>query len=124
VSLNDVAEGFVQALDKLATIGKIYEVGGPERVTYDQILDRIAKILGRSAPKLHLPVGLMKLAVSPFEYFRSFPLTKSQINMLLEENIVDPDLFYKELEIEPETLDQMLERALADEIQAGDAKNG
>lgn len=117
VALENVCEGFVKALNKPETIGKTYEVAGSERVTYDQLLDRIGQALNRKVPKLHLPVGLTKLAISPFEYFKSFPLTKSQIEMLLEENISDSNLFYDELNIEPESLDSMLKRSLEDEIE-------
>lgn len=117
VALENVCEGFVKALDKPETIGKTYEIAGSERVTYDQLLDRIGQTLNRKVPKIHMPVGLTKLAISPFEYFKSFPLTKSQIEMLLEENISDSNLFYDELNIEPEPLDSILMRSLEDEIE-------
>src|SRR5215218_490907 len=39
VSVNEVAESFVKALDDPSTAGQTYELGGPDILTYEQLLD-------------------------------------------------------------------------------------
>jgi NADH dehydrogenase len=103
VHLNDVSDAFIKALDDRATIGQTYELGGPEKMTYEDILDEIARTLGKKKPKIHMPPALMQLAVSimdPLPVIEA-PVTKQQLNMLKLDNTTDhnaaPDLVGHEL---------------------------
>lgn len=90
VSVADVARSFVGALSKAESIGQTYQCGGPERISYDDLLDQIGKVLGKnSVCKLHHPLLLMKPVISMMEGFSFFPITKGQLQMLLEENCCD-----------------------------------
>jgi len=44
VSVNDVARCFVMALEMPETFGKIFEVCGPDRLTYNDLLDTIGRV--------------------------------------------------------------------------------
>ena len=92
VSVKDVAAGFVAALDRPKSIGQTYLCGGPEAYSYDQILDLIGAALGKKTPlcKLHHPLLLMKPVVAAMQSIPQFPMTRDQLQMLLEENICDP----------------------------------
>lgn len=91
VAVEDVAASFVKALALRETIGKTFHCGGPASHSYDQILDRIGAALGKKkVVKLHHPVLLMKPVVALFESIPAFPLTSSQLTMLLEGNECDP----------------------------------
>lgn len=99
VSLRDVADAFVRALDDPATTGHAYEVGGPAVYTYEELLDLIARQLGKRKPKAHVPVGLMKLMVNlskPLPKALRPPVTTEQLKMLALDNTTDhsatPDL--------------------------------
>ncbi len=101
VSANDVARGFVRALDTDAAVGKTYRIGGPERFTYDRMLDAIASAMGKDrTPKVHLPLGLMKTMVNLMEGLPYFPITSDQLRMLLMGNVCDPSEFVNDLAIE------------------------
>ena len=90
IAADDVARCFALALHMPETIGKTYELCGPDRFTYNEMLDSIAKVLGRSnVSKLNTPAGLVKLTARLMERFSFFPITTDQITMLLEENICD-----------------------------------
>ncbi len=91
VSVDDVSQTIVQALGKSETIGKTFELGGPEKLSYNEIVSQIAVALGKRKPMLHIPFSLARVAASLMEGFSFFPFTVDQLTMLLEENIVrDP----------------------------------
>ena len=97
VAVDDVASCFSRALELPETVGKIYELCGPDCLTYNELLDTIGRVLGRQrVTKLHQPLGLMKLVVPLLQRFPFFPLTMDQLTMLVEENICSspwPELF-------------------------------
>ena len=94
VFVGDVAKGFADALLRPDTEMGIFEVGGPERFSYGELLDRIGASMGRRARKLHVPLSLLRPAVRILERFERFPLTTDQLGMLLQENVCDHEPFY------------------------------
>ncbi|RME38486.1 MAG: complex I NDUFA9 subunit family protein, partial [Deltaproteobacteria bacterium] len=79
-----------------------YHCGGPNSLSYNEILDIIGRVLGKkSVRKLHHPVGLLRPLVGLLEGFSAFPLTRSQMTMLLEGNEVDPTAWAKDFDIDP-----------------------
>jgi NADH dehydrogenase len=90
ISADDVARCFAMALDMPETIGQTYELCGPDRFTYNELLDTIGRVLGKSrVVKLPNPLCVMKLVVPLLQGFSFFPITMDQIAMLVEENICD-----------------------------------
>ncbi|MEI6705193.1 MAG: complex I NDUFA9 subunit family protein, partial [Deltaproteobacteria bacterium] len=60
------------------------------RLGYVELLDTIATVMGRPAPrKPQLPLGLMKLIIPVMQKIPQFPITMDQLQMLLEESISD-----------------------------------
>ena len=89
VSVREVATSFQRALDEPATAGQTYELGGPEILTYEELLDTIATKLGKKARKAHVPVGLMKPIVKlskPLPSALRPPVTEEQLRMLALDN--------------------------------------
>jgi NADH dehydrogenase len=90
IAASDVALCFSMALEMPATTGCCYELCGPDRLSYNDMLDQIGTALGRSSvPKLHNPLRLMTLVTPFLQRFPFYPVTMDQIHMLLEENICD-----------------------------------
>jgi len=96
VARETVADVFVQALTLDSAVHHIYETGGPARISYGQILDDIGAVIGKSrVRKAHIPLGLMKPVVTMMEGFSFFPITNTQLTMLLEGNACqDGELLY------------------------------
>lgn len=46
IALNDIVRGLLHCLGTPATYGRTYDVGGPERMTYREMLRRTAQVLG------------------------------------------------------------------------------
>jgi len=89
VAIENVSEGFVKALSLGRSVGKTYDVAGPDRYSYNELLDIVAYVRGFHKTKLHIPMALMKAAATLLGGFRSFPLSRDQITMLEEESITD-----------------------------------
>ncbi|MDD2851522.1 MAG: complex I NDUFA9 subunit family protein [Desulfuromonadaceae bacterium] len=88
IHADDVARCFARALILPETVGQTYELCGADRLSYEELLDLIAAALGRPKPwKPHLPLELMKLAIPLLQNIPQFPITRDQLQMLLEENI-------------------------------------
>jgi uncharacterized protein YbjT (DUF2867 family) len=96
VAVGTVAQAFALALELPATENRIYEVGGPEALTFNELIDTLAEVLGRRVYKVHLPVWSMRLAAFLLGRFAWFPLTTGQLRMLLEGNICAPAPFYRD----------------------------
>jgi uncharacterized protein YbjT (DUF2867 family) len=101
VAVWTVAQAFALALELPGTENRIYEVGGPEALTFNKLIDTLADVLGRRVYKVHLPVWPMRLASVLFGRFAWFPLTPGQLRMLLEGNTCDPGAFYRDFGLEP-----------------------
>jgi uncharacterized protein YbjT (DUF2867 family) len=90
VSATDVARCFAMALEMPETVGRTFELCGPDRLTYNDLIDTIGRTLGKErVAKLPNPLGIMKAIVPIFQRLPFFPITMDQILMLVEENICD-----------------------------------
>ena len=90
ISADDVARCFAAALELPATIGNGYNLCGPDRFTYLELIDIIAGVMGKSfVVKARNPLFLMRLITPLLEQFPFYPVTSDQITMLLEESICD-----------------------------------
>jgi NADH dehydrogenase len=89
VHVEDVASAFVRALDDPATIGRTYELGGPEELDWTEMLRRIAQAVGRDKWILPVPLALMRMAATFLDWLPIFPVTRDQLTMLAEGNTAD-----------------------------------
>jgi NADH dehydrogenase len=108
VFVGDVAKGFADAIVRPETEGRVFEVGGPERLSYDDLLDKIAAGIGRRARKVHVPLSLLRPTVRRLERIERFPLTTEQLEMLLEGNTCDPRPFHSVFGFAPMSLSDYL----------------
>jgi NADH dehydrogenase len=91
VHVEDVATAFAEALDDPQTIGKTYVLGGPETLSWTEMLERVASATGRSKLILPMPIKLMRIGATLFDWIPFFPVTRDQLTMLAEGNEVDTD---------------------------------
>jgi NADH dehydrogenase len=92
VYAGDVGAAIAAACGGSATPGTVYEVGGPEIITFRQLLDRTLLWSGRRRHYLRLPFWLAKLgALLTVPLPNSLrPLTVDQLRMLQRDNVVTP----------------------------------
>jgi NADH dehydrogenase len=101
VAVANVATGFVRALTQPESIGELYHCCGPQAFTYNQLLDEIARALGRSGiARIHQPILMMRSLSALLEGMKFFPITSGQLTMLLEGNVCDPQPWAQTFAIE------------------------
>ena len=91
VYVRDVADAFVAVLDKPETAGLTFELGGPEELSWTEMIRRVATAAGRKKIILPMPVGLMMFGATLFDWLPFFPVTRDQLRMLVDGNIASPD---------------------------------
>jgi len=96
VSVRDVTRLFADALERPETIRRVFDVGGPDVWTLDEIYREIAAAVGKPKKRLvHLPVWYGRLLASLFEWLArkgalaSPPLTRDQLKSLARDNVAD-----------------------------------
>jgi len=105
IPVEQIAEGFARALRTPATSRQTYEVAGPAPYAFVDLLDEIARALGRTrARKLHVPLTPVRLATRLLEWLPFYPVSSDQLTMLQEESVTDPSRFFADLGLEPEPL--------------------
>ncbi len=112
VSVATVAQGFEKGLDPETAKDQTLDVGGPDNVTFDEIMDTLARVMGKSIVKIHMPVLPLRLATSALQHAPGYPLTTDQITMLLEGSTCDEKPFYELLGLTPSSLEQTLRDAI------------
>lgn len=90
VYVADVAEAVVKGVVGELEGGKIYELGGPEVLSFKQCLETMLKVVSRSRPLVHLPWAIASLigSVSSLIPFIDPPLTVDQVELLKSDNVV------------------------------------
>lgn len=111
VFVGDVAKGFADAVSRADLSGKTFEVCGPERFSYNDLIDRIAESTGRRVRRVHVPVSRMVRMVRFLSRFRRFPVTVDQLAMLLSESVCDGTPYFSEFSFGPLPLSTYLRKA-------------
>lgn len=114
VYVNDVAEAVARSVDGVIERGRIYELGGPEVLSFRQCLELMLRVTDRKNPLVSLPFGIASLigSVASLIPFVKPPLTSDQVTLLRADNIVSDAA-----KSEGRTLDAMgIEPVLAEAI--------
>jgi NADH dehydrogenase len=90
VYVGDVAAAVAAVLDGAGTPGAIYELGGPETLTFRELLERTQTYAGRSRPYISLPFWYAKLTAALTWPLPNAvrPLTVDQVRLLERDNVV------------------------------------
>ena len=82
------------------TIGKTYDLGGKDSLEWSKIIDIISLSSNKKKWKVPVPVFIVKALASLLDSFQWFPITREQITMLLEGNVVSKN-YFNEFNIQP-----------------------
>lgn len=116
IAIADVLHYLVTVIDRPDTAGKVLEIGGPEILTYREMMDRYTEVAGLRR-RLILPVPLLtpRLSshwvnlVTALPYGLARPLVDSLINDVVVHSDRDVRAY---IERQPATLDEAIARAL------------
>lgn len=94
IFVEDLSELIAQSLANPAAENQTFDSGGPEQMTYREMMTTALEVSGRRKPMISVPMGFMKLLASISDPFQKiYPplalITREQYKMLQEDNIGD-----------------------------------
>ena len=110
--IDDVAAYFAAGLEKPEAAGRIFELGGPDAVTWNEFWSRFKQALGTRRPTVHVPIGLMRANALLTERLPgNIPLTRDLLTMLEHgDNVATNDDAVRTFGIPLVPLDEQLRR--------------
>ena len=88
VWVEDVATSVLAALNDPATIGQVFELGGPEVLTLEEVERRTLAAVGARRIMIRFPLPLLRLIVATMEVLLPAPpVTRSLLEMLAVPNV-------------------------------------
>lgn len=89
VHVEDLARVVADSVEMERAVGQIYEVGGPEELTMDQIIRTMLRVMGKWQPLFHQPVWLMKIVAAPLTLLPTPPLSPAAVDFVMMEEKVE-----------------------------------
>ncbi len=113
VYAGDVARAVIESFKDLKAKGQVYELGGPEILSFKEIYERLFKYTGRKTVLCPLPWWVAKSQAFFMEFMPTPLLTRDQVESLKTANIVGKGArSFDDLGIHPTALAAVLPRYL------------
>jgi uncharacterized protein YbjT (DUF2867 family) len=90
VYVTDVAEAVARSVEGKLSAGTIYELGGPDVLTFRECLEIMLQTIDRKRPLISVPFGIASLmgSIASMIPFIAPPVTPDQVVLLKSDNIV------------------------------------
>ena len=88
VFVGDVAAAIAEAVDGNARGGTVYELGGPEVLTFEQLMRYVLATIERKRLLVPVPFFAAKIKATLLQYMPKPPLTPDQVELLRVDNVV------------------------------------
>lgn len=106
LAVDDLARAVERGVADDAHIGMVHEIGGPEWVTYRDVVERVMAATGIRRLVLPMPVPLLSaLTVVTDRVLPAFPVSHDQIASLQQPNWTDLDAFERAFGFAPRPMD-------------------
>ena len=110
IAVDDVARCIVSAVDREDLKGKTIEIGGPQQLSYNEIMAGVARTMCKRRLRIHLPMGLGYRAAATLGRLKKRPLaTSDQLRMLATRNVAEPGTVEQTFGFTPRTLEGNIE---------------
>ncbi|HEU5242790.1 MAG TPA: complex I NDUFA9 subunit family protein [Gaiellaceae bacterium] len=110
--VEDLAEYYARAVAEREATNRMFELGGPDAVSWNEFWERLKRVLGVRRPSLHVPVGAMRVQATLTERLPGAPVTRDQLTMLeLGDNVVTDPSAVETFKLPLVPLDEQLRRA-------------
>ncbi len=105
VYVQDVAQAFVNALERDHTIGEVLELGGPQIYTLRRLVQLAGQYSGHPRPVIGLPPALATLQAFMLEHMPGTPLmSRDNLDSMKKDNVVSTS-GWSEVDITPTPLE-------------------
>lgn len=88
VYVGDVAQAALRALQKPASQGKTYELGGPRSYTYRELIELVLAQARKRRPLLPVPFFVWDFLAALASVLPAPPLTRDQVTLMKRDNVV------------------------------------
>ncbi len=112
VYISDVVEAFARSIDNPDTVGKTYQLGGPEVYSLKELVGFIAETLGLRRRLLPIPDGLARIQAFLMDFVPGKPFSTDNYKSLLVNSICESDGLEK-LGITPVSTRLLIQRQLS-----------
>ncbi len=90
VYINDWVKCLLKVIASPALFKGIFEIGGPQHLTYNEIVSTLAEAMKMKKSIVHIPMGIMKLGATIAEKtIPILPVTYDQLRLLETDNVCD-----------------------------------
>lgn len=86
VYVKDLANVIIKAYENSKSVKKDYNISGAEPLTYNELIDTTAKVLGRKVIKIHVPMKFSYNVLKVYEKISKKPKLKAEQVLRLNEN--------------------------------------
>ena len=109
IYVGDVAKAIATILETEEIDNKIYELGGAEIFTFQQLMNILLKEIQKRRFLIPIPFSIAKFMARILQLFPKPLITTDQIEMLKEDNVVSNNYgTLRDLNIEPTTIESIL----------------
>jgi len=106
LAVDDLAIAVERSLTDPERAGQVYEIGGPDWVTYREIVEDVMRVTGMRRLKLPMPIPLISaLTAATDRVLPVFPVSHDQIASLQRPNFTDRDAFERAFGVTPRPMD-------------------
>jgi uncharacterized protein YbjT (DUF2867 family) len=91
IFVGDVAEAIARSVDGKVKGGTVYELGGPEVMTFRECMEEMLEIIDRKRRLVSIPWWLAELQASILGMLPRPLLTTDQVTQLKNDNVVSPE---------------------------------
>lgn len=106
LAVADLAIAVEKSLTGPEHAGQVYELGGPEHLTYREIVEEVMSVTGMRRLKLGMPIPLLSaLTAVTDRVLPIFPVSHDQVSSLQRPNFTELDAFERAFGTSPRPLD-------------------
>lgn len=112
----DLISAIISALERDISYRKIYNIAGPESMTYKSFIHKTAKTVGKKIIFLRLPFALSLALLKFAEGFLKSPFTSEQLQRLAEDKTANITEAVRDLDFAPRSFEEGLKIKLRGEV--------
>ncbi|TFF25292.1 complex I NDUFA9 subunit family protein [Jiella endophytica] len=91
VYVGDVAEAVADTVEGKVPGGRIYELGGPEILSFREMMEEMLRVVGRKRSFINIPYGAASTMARLMRFLPGAPLTEDQVKQLSIDNVVSEE---------------------------------
>ena len=109
VYVEDVAEAVARILADPGTVGRTYELAGPDVYTLRELVRFTLRVIGKRRLLIPVPFAVAEIQARLFEFLPSPPLTTGQVDLLKADSVASGAVpGFPELNIRPKAIEDVV----------------